>query len=29
MFLLKGEQIQLTKVENTLKNRYGFSSVVV
>jgi hypothetical protein len=28
MFLFKGEQRRLTKVENTLK-KYGFSNVVV
>jgi hypothetical protein len=29
MFLFKGEQRQLTRVENTLKNSCGFSNVVV
>jgi hypothetical protein len=29
MFLFKGGERQLTKVETTLKNNYGFSIVVV
>jgi hypothetical protein len=29
MFLFRDEQRQLTEVENTLKNSYGFSNVVV